>query len=142
VIEGRGGADRGRSDGMPSVSSLPFGRGAGAAYGVAAEWSGWGEAGEVGARRQCEVGEEGAHDRRILDGGDDTHPAATAWTGEDVEIEHVAHEGGPDGAGGLTAYEVRQAVSVTAAADSLEEWPRCSEDDGVKKGVSGVTRLL
>ena len=57
---------------------------------MAEGWSGWGWAGEVGARRQCEVGEEGAHDRAILDGGDDAQPAARAGTGEDIEIERRA----------------------------------------------------
>lgn len=33
-----------------------------AGYGVAAVWSGWGRGRDVGARRQVEVGEEGAHE--------------------------------------------------------------------------------
>ena len=48
-----------------------------------------------------------AHDRRILDGGNDAQPAATAETGEDIESEHRrvlcrqewdADGGGVDGA--------------------------------------------
>src|SRR5215813_9614227 len=53
----------------------------GEGYGVAAGWSSWGGAGGVRTRRQLEVGEDGAHDRRILDGGDDAQPAATAGAG-------------------------------------------------------------
>jgi hypothetical protein len=30
-----------------------------------------------------------------VDGGDDAQPAATARTGEDIEIEHAAHQHGP-----------------------------------------------
>ena len=48
---------------------------------MAAGWSSWGGAGGVRTRRQLEVGEDGAHDRRILDGGDDAQPAATAGAG-------------------------------------------------------------
>ncbi|MDO8476200.1 MAG: hypothetical protein Q7W02_08375 [Candidatus Rokubacteria bacterium] len=43
----------------------------------------------------------------ILHGGDAPQAAATAWAGEDVEIEHAAHQGGPGprtwGAGGAGA---------------------------------------
>ena len=50
---------------------------------------------------------DGAHDRRILDDGDDAEPAATAGTGEDIEIERTAHQRRPgpglrgDGGAGL-----------------------------------------
>jgi hypothetical protein len=43
----------------------------------------------------AEVGEDGAHDRGVLHGGDDPQPAATAGTGEDIEIEDAAHQRGP-----------------------------------------------
>jgi hypothetical protein len=57
-------------------------------------------AGAGGARRlrggrAGEVGEDGAHDRGVLHGGDDPQPAATAGTGEDIEIEDAAHQRGP-----------------------------------------------
>ena len=39
---------------------------------------GRGGAGAVGAWRQPEVCEDGAHDRRVLDGGEDAQPATTA----------------------------------------------------------------
>jgi hypothetical protein len=67
----------------------------GEGYGVAAVWASWGGAGGVGTRRQRKVGEDGAHDRRILDGGDDAQPAATTGTGEDIEIERTAHQRRP-----------------------------------------------
>ena len=43
------------------------------------------------AQRQLEVGEDGAPDRRILDGGDDAQAAATAGTGEGIKTERPAH---------------------------------------------------
>ena len=49
-------------------------------------------AGEVEARHRCEVCEDGAHDSRILDGGDDTPPTATAGTSE---TEHEAYQARP-----------------------------------------------
>ena len=55
----------------------------------------------VGGRRPAEVGEDGAHDRRVLDGGDDAQPAATAGTGQDIESEHAVHQRRPGpGVGG------------------------------------------
>jgi hypothetical protein len=58
------------------------------------------DGGRGGARRlrgvcAAEVGEDGAHDRGVLHSGDDPQPAATAGTGEDIEIEHAAHQRGP-----------------------------------------------
>jgi hypothetical protein len=54
--------------------------------------------------RAAGVGEDGAHDRGVLHGGDDAQPAATAGAGQDIEIEHAAHQRGPSpltqGAGG------------------------------------------
>ena len=40
------------------------------------------------------MGEDGLHGEGDLDGGDDAQPGATAGTGEDIEIEHAAHERG------------------------------------------------
>ena len=98
-----------RLPGRPSPSSIretsersagPPGEG----YPVAAVWSGWGGPGRagvgaVGARRQSEVGEDGTHDRRVLHGGDDAQPAATAGAGQDIEIEHAVHQRRPVQAG-------------------------------------------
>jgi hypothetical protein len=62
VVKGGGsGADRGPGGWVLPVSGNACERPA-AGYGVAAVWSGWGGAGNVGARRQVEVGEEGAHE--------------------------------------------------------------------------------
>ena len=62
-----------------------------AGYPVAAVGSSWGGAGPglSGARRQPQVGEDGAHDSWVLDGGDDPRPAAASGTGHDIESEHA-----------------------------------------------------
>ena len=56
---------------------------------------------------QTQVREDGADHGRVLHRGDAPQPAATAWAGEDIEIEHAAHQGGPGprarGAGGAGA---------------------------------------
>ena len=39
--------------------------------------------------------EDLAHHGRVLHGCDEAQPAATAWAGEDIEIERAAHEDGP-----------------------------------------------
>jgi len=56
---------------------------------------------------QTQVGEDGAHHGRVLHRGDAPQPTATARAGEDIEIEHAAHQGGPGprarGAGGAGA---------------------------------------
>jgi hypothetical protein len=82
---------------------------------------GWG--GGVGAG---EVGEDGLHGEGVLDGGDDAQPAATAGTGEAVEVDHAAHQGSPGprarGVGGAGAgFELaRGGVRGRAAvADTL-----------------------
>ena len=53
---------------------------------------------------QAQVREDRAHHGRVLHRGDEPPPAATARAGEDIEIEHAAHQGGPGprarGAGG------------------------------------------
>ena len=66
--------------------------------------------------RAADVGEDGPHDGRVLHGGDDPQPAATAGTGEDIEVEHAAHKRGPGprarGAGGAEAGVGRLRVAV------------------------------
>ena len=55
---------------------------------MAAVWSGRGGTGPElsGTRRQPEVGEDGAHDSRVVDAGEDAQPGATPGTGQDIEI--------------------------------------------------------
>ena len=55
----------------------------------------WGRAGRVEGVRAGAVGEDSAHDGRVLDGGDDAQATATAGTGQDVEGEHAAHQRRP-----------------------------------------------
>jgi len=56
---------------------------------------GRGQAGAVGAGRQPQVGEDGAHDSRVLDGGNDPQPAAASGTGQDIERERTRGESTP-----------------------------------------------
>jgi hypothetical protein len=67
--------------------------------------SGWRRGGQARAERgrggrgprQCEVGEEGAHDGPILMVATmRSRPAATAGTGEDIETERPAHRRGSE----------------------------------------------
>jgi hypothetical protein len=44
---------------------------------------------------QTQVREDLAHHGRVLHGGDEPPPAATARAGEDIESEHAAYQGGP-----------------------------------------------
>ena len=66
------------------------------------------------------MGEDGLHGARVLDGGEDAQPAATARAGEDIEIEHAAHQGGPGprarGAGGAGAGLVLRRMDVRGRA--------------------------
>jgi hypothetical protein len=48
---------------------------------------GWGGARRLSGERAADVGEDGPHDGRVLHDGDDAQPAATAGTGEDIEVE-------------------------------------------------------
>ncbi len=71
-------------------------------------------------------GEEGLDGEGVVHGGEDARPAATAGTGEDVEVEHAAHQGSPGprarGAGGAGAGVelARVGLRVRAAvADDL-----------------------
>ena len=67
---------------------------------------GWGGARRLGDARAAEVGEEGRHGERSLDGGEDAEAAATAGTGEDIEVEHAAHQRRPGpGARGAAALD-------------------------------------
>jgi hypothetical protein len=84
------------------------------------------------------VGEDGLHRERILHGGDDLQPAATAGTGEYIEIEHAAHQRGPGpGAGGAGAAWARihlMRVQVGLAAgieDDLRAPARVRGEDAV-----------
>jgi hypothetical protein len=53
------------------------------------------------------MGEDGPHGERAQDGGDDVQPAATAGTGQDIEVERAAHQRRPGpgarGVGGVGA---------------------------------------
>jgi hypothetical protein len=66
------------------------------------------------------------HGEGILHGGDDAQAATTAGTGEDIEIEHAAHQCGPGprvrGTGGAGAGVERARGGVrgrAAVADDL-----------------------
>ena len=72
------------------------------------------------------MGEDGLHGARVLDGGEGAQPAATAGAGEDIEIEHAAHQGGPGprawgaGSAGVGVDVARGGLWVRAAvADNL-----------------------
>ena len=87
---------------------------------------GWGGAGWRRGAGAGAVGEDGLHGARVLDGGEDAQPAATAGAGEDIEIEHAAHQGGPGprawgaGSAGVGVDVARGGLWVRAAvADTL-----------------------
>ena len=74
----------------------------------------WGRTRDRHVRRDDEVRENLSNHGRVVDRGDDLHPTAAAWTGEDVCLERAAHEvrpspvataavgrGGESGAGSL-----------------------------------------
>ena len=67
----------------------------------------WGRSRRVRGVEQAQVREDRAHHGRVLHRGDAPQAAATARAGEDIEIEHAAHQGGPGprarGAGGAGA---------------------------------------
>jgi hypothetical protein len=72
------------------------------------------------------VGEDGLYREGILHGSDDSQPAATAGAGEDIEVEHAAHQCGPRprargaGAAGASVDVVRVQVECGASvADDL-----------------------
>lgn len=50
-----------------------------------------GRSGRVRGLEQAQVREDLAHHGRVLHGCDELQPAATAWAGEHIEIEHAAH---------------------------------------------------
>jgi len=80
---------------------------------------GWGGAERRGGAGAGTVGEDGLHGEGILPGGDDAQPATTAGAGEDIEIEHAAHKGGPDprarGAGGAAGLASRSRALTSGA---------------------------
>src|SRR5213593_2507888 len=82
---------------------------------------GWGRAGPLGGERAAEVSEDGAGHGPVLDGGDDAQPAATAGTGENIEIEHAVHQRRPgpgvrgDGGAGAGLEGERKQVTVLVA---------------------------
>ena len=93
---------------------------------------GWGRAGPLGGERAAEVSEDGAGHGPVLDGGDDAQPAATAGTGENIEIEHAVHQRRPgpgvrgDGGAGAGLELAGGAVWGRAAvADDLRA-PACT----------------
>ena len=45
--------------------------------------------------RAAEAGEDGLYREGALHCGDDPEAAATAGTGENIEVEHSAHQGSP-----------------------------------------------
>jgi hypothetical protein len=71
------------------------------------------------------VGEDGLHGARVLDGGEDAQLAATAGAGEDIEIEHAAHQGGPGprawGAGGAGASFALARMDVRGRAAGTDD---------------------
>ena len=129
---------------------------------------GRGGAGAVGAWRRSEVGEDGAHNRRGLDGGDNAQLAATAGTGQDIKGEHPAHQRRPGpggrraaGAGASLRLRTKAVRSRATVADDLgaparpwsadaviekhvhrgagnEGGERLSEFDGLKQEVRGA----
>jgi hypothetical protein len=88
---------------------------------------GWSGARRLRGVRAAGVGEDGAHDRGVLHGGDDAQPAATAGAGQDIEIEHAAHQRGPSpltqGAGGTGAGLELTPVGVRGRA-AIADDPR------------------
>jgi hypothetical protein len=85
--------------------------------------------------RAAKVGEDGL-DGEGLDGGDNTHPAATAGTSENIEGEHAVHQrrAGPGARGhgsvgaGLEGVAVRGRAAV---ADDLRAPARTRGEDAV-----------
>ena len=84
------------------------------------------------------MGEDGLYSEGILHGGDDAQPAATAGTGEDIEVEHAAHQCGPGprargaGAAGAGVDRVRGQVECRAVvADDARAPARTWDEDAV-----------
>jgi hypothetical protein len=75
---------------------------------------------------QAQVREDLAHHGRVRHRGDEPQPAATARAGEDIEIEHAAHQGGPrprargaGGAGAGLAFARMDVRGRAAVADAV-----------------------
>src|SRR5206468_5173688 len=81
---------------------------------------GWGGARRRGGAGAGKGGEDGLDGEGVLHGGDDAQPAATAGTGEDVEVEHAAQQGRPGprvrGAGGAGASVERARAGLRVRA--------------------------
>jgi hypothetical protein len=96
---------------------------------------------------QAQVREDGADHGRVLHRGDAPQPAATAWAGEDIEIEYAAHQGGPGprawGAGGAGAglalarrgVRGRAAVADDVRADASMRGEHAVIHDEVDRGA-------
>ena len=129
MTEPPSGADGERSDRWRELS-LGGGRGQGCAShqdsgyraGPDCGRGGWGRAGRLGGTRATKVGEDGLDGEGVLDGGDNTQPAATAGTNENIEGEHAVHQRRP-GPG------ARESTSTTIAgsASAWVERPRPSD---------------
>ena len=74
---------------------------------------------------QAQVREDLAHHGRGLHRGDEPQPTATARAGEDIEIEHAAHQGGPSprarGAGGAEAGLAFERMDVRGRAAVVDD---------------------
>jgi hypothetical protein len=99
---------------------------------------GWGGAGRRRGAGAGTVGEDGLHGAGGLDGGEDAQPAATAGAGEDIEVEHAAHQGSPGpragGAGGAGASLALARMDVrgrAAVADDVRAPPRMWGENAV-----------
>jgi len=84
------------------------------------------------------VGENGLYSEGIVHGGDDAQPAATAGTGEDIEVEHAAHQRSPRprargaGAAGASVDLVRVQVELWATVvDDLRAPARTRGEEAV-----------
>jgi len=89
-------------------------------YPIAAEVGGAGP-GDAGAPARARWARNGLHGAGILDSGDDAQPAATAGTGQDIEVEHAGHQRRPGPGvrdGGAGAGLERKGVAVRGWAAS------------------------
>jgi hypothetical protein len=81
---------------------------------------------------QAQVREDLAHHGRVLHRGDEPQPTATARAGEDIEIEHAAHQSGPSprargagGAGADLAFARMDVRGRAAVADAVRRQRAC-----------------
>ena len=96
--------------------------------------AGWAQRGRAGVAGPTltPVGEDGAHDSRVLDGGDDPQPSAASGASQDIEGKHAAHqrrqgpglcEAGRVGCGSVT---VICAVATTTPPDTTSALTVCA----------------